>query len=91
MEHSKWEIVQVSISTYQIWTKPKPNRKEIMIAGNLTEDVAKRIVLCCNSHDGLVEALKKYGDHLGTCYTNLKMGKCNCGFDEALAAATTPS
>jgi len=32
----------------------------------------------------LEEALKKYGDHLGTCYKNLKIGDCNCGFEKAL-------
>lgn len=35
----------------------------------------------------LLEALKKYGDHLGTCYANLQMGECNCGFEQAIAKA----
>lgn len=29
-------------------------------------------------------ALRKYGDHLGTCYKNLRIGDCNCGFKQAL-------
>lgn len=37
--------------------------------------------------DGLVDALEKYGDHLGCCYINLNMGDCNCGYDKALKQA----
>ena len=32
----------------------------------------------------LEDALRKYGDHLGTCYKNLRIGDCNCGFEQAL-------
>ncbi len=32
----------------------------------------------------LEAALRKYGDHLGACYWNLRMGHCNCGFEQAL-------
>jgi hypothetical protein len=35
---------------------------------------------------GLVEALKKYGQH--DSYCGIGMGKCTCGFDETLAALT---
>lgn len=38
--------------------------------------------------DELLEALEKYGEHLGTCYTNLQMGECNCGLQQAIANAT---
>ncbi len=59
----------------------------------------QRIVLCCNSHDALVEAFNTYGGHLEDCNLNSLIPKvpnlnepprCDCGFDEALAVATTP-
>lgn len=32
----------------------------------------------------LEAALRKYGEHLGPCYVNIRMGHCNCGFEQAL-------
>ena len=55
------EIVQVSVSTYQIWAKPKPNRKAILVASNINEDDAKELVRRWNAFekDGLVDELRK--------------------------------
>ena len=39
------------------------------------------IVHVINSHKKLVDALKKYGDHLPGC---VKGDACNCGFEQAL-------
>ena len=49
----KLEIVQVSVSTYQIWAKPKPNRKALLVASNLNEDDAKELVRRWNAFDEL--------------------------------------
>lgn len=54
------EIVQVSVSTYQIWAKPKPNRKAILVASNLNEDDAKELVRRWNAFEkgGMVDELR---------------------------------
>ena len=56
----KIEIVQVSVSTYQIWAKPKPNHKAILIASNLNEDDATELVRRYNAFEegGIVSELR---------------------------------
>ncbi len=85
------EIVQVSVSTYQIWAKPKPNRKAILVASNINEDDAKELVRRWNAFekDGLVDELKKackkakdeLGGFLGCCGEDEKKDSF-CGFIE---------
>ncbi len=55
----KLEIIQVSISTYQIWAKPKPNHKATLVAGNLNEDDAQELIRRWNAFEdgGIVEKL----------------------------------
>ena len=56
----KLEIVKISVSTYQIWAKPKPNRKALLVASNLNEDDAKELVRRWNAFEdgGLVDELR---------------------------------
>ena len=56
----KLEIVQISESTYQVWAKPKPNRKAILVASNLNEDDAKELVRRWNAFEegGIVDELR---------------------------------
>lgn len=66
--------------------------KHLRIAGFTVEyDVNKKECPVCHlqaENKLLKEALEKYGDHLGTCYANLRMGDCNCGLDQALQEPT---
>ncbi len=52
---------------------------------------ARRICLTHNSHDALVRALRKYGDHSASCYRYLYGGYCSCGYEEALKQADIPA
>ena len=47
---------------------------------------AKRLRLCWNSHDALLDALRKYGCHEKDCQAN-GPGGCNCGLMAAIALA----
>ena len=51
------------------------------------DEIAAEITKRCNCHDALLAALEKYGEHLGACFKNLTMGKCNCGLEQAIAKA----
>ena len=60
--------------------------------GGTAEANAARLVLCWNTHDGLVAALSRYGRHDRNCPLNNEAnrpgdGRCACGFSAALARA----
>ncbi len=61
--------------------------KPLMFALGIDVESVIHLILQESGFDELLKALEKYGEHLGTCYKNLKMGECNCGLEQAIANA----
>jgi len=58
-----------------------------MAKGTLQIEYEKLVMVNLELNERIEElktALRKYSDHLGACYKNLKIGDCNCGFEQAL-------